>query len=198
VIALSGSAYPPELVVCDLDQGLLGNEAAEAELLETWMSWEDGSRPLLLFHSQLSLEKLQNALPSTSLPPVNFLVGAGTSMLVRFALWQHIYSDESRQSGKSAGLDPGQLLTVAISRALYESKFSKAAEKQEFPHVENAILTTSGLSVTFASPGRNKRANVSMALSWILKQLKFDANEVRTYASSARSMMPPPRLNMVR
>jgi hypothetical protein len=179
--AAAGRSCPPKLMVCDLDQRLLGHPDAEAELFETWMAWEDESRPLLLFHSQMPLVRLQDVLPATNLPPANFLIGAGTSMLVRFTFWQQIHSDELRQSDRWSGLDAEQLLTVVATRALSELERARDDKAGGFPKIENAVLTTSGLSVMFASSGRARRDNASVALSWLLKQLKFDAREMRTY-----------------
>lgn len=182
--AMVSKSRLPKLMVCDLDHGLLGNQDAETELFETWMAWDEESRPLLLFHSQMSLPRLQDALPATSLPPANFLLGAGTSMLVRFTFWQQIHSGAPGQPDLWSGLDAEQLLTVVATRALSELGHSKSDTTVGVARIENAVLTPSGLSVIFASSGRAKQDNASVALSWILKQLTFDAREVRAYFPS--------------
>lgn len=182
----ASSPAPPKLIVCDLDQGLLGNQDAQGELLDTWMGWEDVSRPLLLYHSDLPLEELQRSLPTTILPPVNFLIGAGISMLVRFTFWQQIHPVESQQSCQWAGLNPEQLLGVVAARALSELKSTQPDGTLAFPRVQNAVLTASGLCVTFHAAGKSRRPNASVALSWLLNQLNFDAREVRTYVPSDR------------
>ena len=185
MIIKENSPDNPKLIVCDLDQGLLDDFDAETELLEYWMAWEDLSRPLLLFHSRLSLDELQRLLPTTNLPPPNFLIGAGTSMLVRFTSWQQVHTDENRQPGRWAGLNPEQMLAVVTSRALLELGSSDADKVPRFPQLTHAALTTSGLSVAFAPSGiRDRRNNSNAALSWILNHLKFDLGEIRTYACS--------------
>ena len=173
-----------KLIVCDLDQGLLSDFDAETELLEYWMAWEDASRPLLLFHSRLSLDELQRMLPATNLPPPNFLIGGGTSMLVRFTSWQQIHAEHGQQPGRWAGLNPEQMLAVVTSRALLELGSSDAGKTSGFPQLTHAALTTSGLSVSFGSSGMDRRHSSNAALSWILNHLKFDIGEIRTYASS--------------
>lgn len=187
-----------KLIVCDLDQGLLSDFDAETELLEYWMAWEDASRPLLLFHSRLSLDELQRMLPATNLPPPNFLIGAGTSMLVRFTSWQQIHSDQSEQPGRWAGLNPEQMLAVVTSRALLELGSSDANKATGFPQLTHAALTTSGLSVVFGSSGmQDRRQSSNAALSWIVNHLKFDVGEIRTYVSTSNPSWRGSRLHQM-
>jgi hypothetical protein len=86
---------PPKLMVCDLDDGILADLDLQANLLETWLTWTDANRPLLLFHSRMSIDELERDLPATTLPPADFLVGAGVSMLARLTRW-HDASEQSK------------------------------------------------------------------------------------------------------
>lgn len=175
-----GNATAPKLVVCDLDQNLLHNRNAESALLDTWMMWERGHRPMLLFHSARTIDELQHLLPSSVLPPPDFLIGGGTGMLVRHSFWNHDHVED--RGGEFAGFAPEHLLASMASKALAQLNSPEDAVASQFPKVENAVLTMAGLCVTFASTGkRARRSSPHAPLAWLLAQLKFDTNEVRTY-----------------
>lgn len=179
------TATTPKLVVCDLDQNLLHNRKAETALLDTWMMWERGHRPLLLFHSARTLDELQRLLPSSVLPPPDFLIGGGTGMLVRHSFWNHDHSDD--RGAEFAGFAPEHLLASMASRALAQLSSPSEGATAHFPQVENAVLTMAGLSVTFASNGKRSRRSAPHApLAWLLAQLKFDTSEIRTYSAEER------------
>lgn len=175
------NATTPKLVVCDLDRNLLHNREAESALLDTWMMWERGHRPLLLFHSATKVDELQSLLPSSVLPPPDFLIGGGNGMLVRHSFWNH---DPEEHAAEFAGFAPEHLLASMASKALAQLSSPDEEDGSQFPKVENAVLTMAGLSVTFASTGRRARRSAPNApLAWLLAQLKLDASEIRSYAS---------------
>lgn len=177
------STITPKLVVCDLDKDLLNNREAETELLDTWMTWERGHRPLLLFHSTRDIDELQHLLPSSVLPPPDFLIGGNSGMLVRHSFWNHENAENS--SGPIAGFAPEHLLASMASRALTQLNASETLDAPGFPKVESAVLTMAGLSVTFASERKNRRpVGPNAPLAWLLAQLQFDTTEVRAYASA--------------
>lgn len=174
------NATTPKLVVCDLDQNLLHNREAESALLDIWMKWERGHRPLLLFHSARTVDELQSLLPSSVLPPPDFLIGGGTGMLVRHSFWNH---DSGELGAEFAGFAPEHLLASMASKALAQLNAPEENVASQFPKVENAVLTMAGLSVTFASTGKRARRSAPHApLAWLLAQLKVDASEIRTYS----------------
>jgi len=173
------NATTPKLVVCDLDQNLLHSREAESALLDTWMTWERGHRPLLLFHSGRTVDELQALLPSSVLPPPDFLIGGGTGMLVRHSFWNHGSEEHGAQF---AGFTPEHLLASMATKALAQLTSPEEEGVSQFPKVENAVLTMAGLSVTFASTGKRARRSTPHApLAWLLAQLKLDASEIRTY-----------------
>lgn len=175
------NAITPKLVVCDLDQDLLHNRAAESALLDTWMKWERGHRPLLLFHSARTVDELQSLLPSSVLPPPDFLIGGGTGMLVRHSFWNH---GSEEYGARFAGFAPENLLAAMSSKALAQLNSLEEDVASQFPKVENAVLTMAGLSVTFASTGKRARRSAPHApLAWLLAQLKVDSSEIRTYSA---------------
>jgi hypothetical protein len=175
------NATMPKLVVCDLDQNLLHNREAESALLDTWMTWERGHRPLLLFHSARPVDQLQSLLPSSVLPPPDFLIGGGTGMLVRHSFWNHGAEEHGAQF---AGFAPEHLLASTASKALAQLNSPEEDVTSPFPKVENAVLTMAGLSVTFVSTGKRARRSAPHApLAWLLAQLKLDASEIRTYSA---------------
>lgn len=185
-------ATAPKLVVCDLDQNLLHDRDAESALLDTWMMWERGHRPLLLFHSARTVEELQHLLPSSVLPPADFLIGGGSGMLVRHSFWNHDHTADN--AGEFAGFAPEHLLASMASKALAQLNTPFDAAASKFPKVESAVLTMAGLSVTFASNGRRARRSAPHApLAWLLAQLQFDASEIRTYTAGEQPQ--PRRLN---
>jgi len=185
----------PKLMVCDLED-LLHDRDAESDLLETWMAWDHEHRPLLLFHSRLSLEELQRSLPASVLPPADFLVGGGTSMLVRFSFWNQGPDGEIECSRSSVVSDARQLLASMATQALSNVTAHGAPVTPEFPQVETAILTTSGLSVTFGSAGSSKRPqSCSAILSWIVCQLNLEASEICTYVRQRQIRRPRLRLS---
>lgn len=172
----------PKLVVCDLDQNLLHNREAESALLDVWMTWERGHRPLLLFHSARTVDELQSLLPSSVLPPPDFLIGGGAGMLVRHSFWNHDRSGE--HGAEFAGFAPEHLLASMASKALAQLNSPKENIASRFPKVENAVLTMAGLFVTFASTGKRARRSAPHApLAWLLAQLKVDPSEIRTYTA---------------
>jgi hypothetical protein len=186
------NATTPKLVVCDLDQNLLHNRGAESALLDTWMTWERGHRPLLLFHSARTVDELQSLLPSSVLPPPDFLIGGGTGMLVRHSFWNHDHSGD--HGVEFAGFAPEHLLASMASKTLAQLNSPEENVASQFPKVENAVLTMAGLSVTFASTGKRARRSAPHApLAWLLAQLKLDASEIRTY--SAEDQVQGRRLN---
>jgi hypothetical protein len=171
----------PKLIVCDLDD-LMGNRDAESDLLENWIAWEGENRPLLLFHSRLSLDELSRALPITALPPPHFLVGAGISMMVRYTFQGHTHSGNSTRDGLEE-----RLLATVVSAALSEVE-TPEPEAAVFPRVRLAVLTTAGLSVTFGSSGKpSRRPNPSAVLSWLLHHLDFDSTEVRMHVPASET-----------
>jgi len=173
------NATTPKLVVCDLDQNLLHNRKAETALLDTWMRWERGHRPLLVFHSARAVDELQRLLPSSVLPPPDFLIGGGTGMLVRHSFWNH----SDNYGPEFAGFAPEHLLASMASRALAQLSSPMGEAAAQFPEVENAVLTMAGLSITFASNGKRARRSAPYApLAWLLAQLRFDTSEIRTYS----------------
>jgi hypothetical protein len=183
---------PPKLIVCDLDQGVLADVEAQSNLLESWMVWADGSRPLLLFHSRMSIDELDRDLPTTTLPPADFLVGAGVSMLARLSRWQNSGVDERPPSGPWARRAPDQLIEDILSQARLEMSIAEPSAG-EFPRVQSAALTASGLLVSFGISGK-RRQNPNAVISWILKQLQFDPSEVRRFTSPIRTMRRQARL----
>lgn len=175
------TATTPKLVVCDLDQNLLHNPEAESALLDTWMKWERGHRPLLLFHSARTVDELQSLLPSSVLPPPDFLIGGGTGLLVRHSFWNH---DSEEYGARFAGFAPEHLLASMASKALAQLNSLEGDVASQFPKVENAVLIMAGLSVTFVSTGKRTRRSAPHApLAWLLAQLKVDASEIRTYCA---------------
>ncbi|UVC08248.1 hypothetical protein IHQ71_24350 [Rhizobium sp. TH2] len=136
------NATTPKLVVCDLDQNLLHNREAESVLLDTWMMWERGHRPLLLFHSARTTDELQRLLPSSVLPPPDFLIGGGTGLLVRHSFWNHKHSEEC--GGEFAGFAPERLLASMASKALAQLNSPLEDVASPFPKVETAALTLAG------------------------------------------------------
>lgn len=185
-------ATTPKLVVCDLDQNLLHNREAESVLLDTWMMWERGHRPLLLFHSSRTVDELQRLLPSSVLPPPDFLIGGGTGMLVRHSFWNHDHSED--RGDELAGFAPEHLLASMASKAIVQVNSPLKDVASPFPKVEAAALTMAGLSITFASNGKRTRRSAPHApLAWLLAQLKFDTSEIRTY--SAEEQVLDRRLN---
>lgn len=179
----------PKLVVCDLDRELLHNRPAEAALLDTWMAWGRGHRPMLLFHSARSIEELQHLLPSSVLPPADFLIGGGRAMLVRHSFWNNDDRDEER--GAFAGFAPEHLLASMASGALAQLSIPADPTVKEFPKVESAVLTMAGLSITFAANEKSGRSNgPSVALAWLLAQLQLETTELRTYSTGGH---PPLR-----
>jgi hypothetical protein len=177
---------PPKLMVCDLDDGILADLEVQANLLETWLTWSDASRPLLLFHSRMSIDELDRDLPATTLPPADFLVGAGGSMLARLSRWQNSGADERPPSGPWARRAPEQLIEDILARARLEMRVAEPPAR-EFPRVQSAALTASGLRVSFGIDGK-RRQNPNAVISWILKQLQFDPSEVRRFTSPIRIM----------
>jgi hypothetical protein len=185
----------PKLIVCDIDQGVLGNSSAESDLLENWMGWNDIDRPLLLLHSKMLLEELQRRLLATTLPPADFLIGAGTSLLVRFTQWQMPDPGHAARPGPWTDLDPHQLIEAILSQARLEMKNAEATSSDVFPNVQNASLTTSGLLVTFGAPAKAaRRRNASVALNWILGQLKFAPWEVSVFDEPGQVAARRPRM----
>jgi hypothetical protein len=183
-----GISPPPKLIVCDLDQDVLGKRDTESDVLENWMAWNDANRPLLLLHSKMPLDELQRRLLTTTLPPADFLIGAGTSLLVRFTQWQAPAAGQAPEPGPWADLDPHQLIEAILSQARLEMKNAEAASSDAFPTVQSAALTTSGLLVTFGAPARRaRRRDAGIALGWILNQLKFDPGDVCIFARPGRT-----------
>ena len=176
----------PKLVVCDVDEGLLSDVMVQNDLLEEWTAWNDANRPLVLFHSRMPVGELERGLLSTTLPPADFLVGAGVSLLVRLGRWHDTGAGEHAQDGHWARRDPQQLIEDIMTQARFEMSVA-ASSQSHFPRVQSAALTASGLLVTFALGQKARRNNSSPVISWILKQLQFAPGEVRNFATAVRA-----------
>lgn len=183
----------PKLVVSDVDQGLLRDVAAQNDFLNDWMAWNDANRPLVLFHSRLPLAELERALLSTTLPPADFLVGAGVFMLVRLGRWHDAEVGERSQGGPWARRQPQQLIEDILAQARLEMS-AAASSQSHFPRVQSAALTASGLLVTFGLGEKARRNNSSAVISWILKQLQFEPGEVRSFTTTRHVMSRRTRL----
>ena len=171
---------PVRLLVCDLDDVLLGDRVAEASFFEAWLRVEEDRRPLLAFCSTRQLEELRRILPHTNLPPANLVIGAAGRMLLRFSFWQHAerYGQDDNLSVTEEQIE--RLLATAATNALDgKSSPDKAGESGAPPDNErellSATLSHSGLLIelrrTGAKGGRDHR--LAHALKWVTETLEI-------------------------
>lgn len=175
---------PPKLIVCDVDDGTLSDAAAQSSLLETWMEWPNGHRPLMLYYSTMNVGDLDRRLLATTLPPADFLLGSGASMLVRLERWRGAEFEMEPKDESRSRRGPGQLIEEIMVQARQEIGRSAAVPATEFPRVQSVVLTAAGLLVDFAADEKVRRRNPNAVISWIVKQLQFDPGDVRSFAAS--------------
>jgi hypothetical protein len=173
----------PKLIVCDVDDSTLSDASAQNSLLETWVGWPNGDRPLILYHSTMDVGDLDRRLLATTLPPADFLLGGGASMLVRLERWRGAELEAEPKDESSSRRGPGQLIEEIMVQARQEIGRS-AAPATEFPRVQSVVLTAAGLLVVFAAGEKVRRRNPNAVISWIVQQLQFEPGDVRSFAAT--------------